>query len=64
MELRSALQALQIAVVVGVTVELILTILLKHELPVVSLLIHTVCIYLMFKYNELFWELVEKYKRR
>jgi hypothetical protein len=63
-ELRTALQALQIAVIVGVTVELILTILLKHELPVVSLLIHTVCTYLMFKHNELFWELVEKYKRR
>jgi EamA domain-containing membrane protein RarD len=64
MEIRNALQALQIAVVVGVTVELILTILLKHELPVVSLLIHTFCTYMMFKHNELFWELVEKYNWR
>jgi EamA domain-containing membrane protein RarD len=63
-EFRTTLHALQIAVVVGVTVELFLTILLKHELPIVSLLIHTFCIYMMLKYNDLFWELVEKFKGR
>jgi hypothetical protein len=64
MERKTMLEALHIAAVVGISIGFVLDVLLLSQLNVISLAVITFSGYMVFKNNELFWEIVEKVKRR
>lgn len=64
MESRTMLEALHIAAVVGVTIGFVMDVVFLSQLNVVTLAVLTFSAFMMFKNNDLFWELVDKAKRK
>jgi hypothetical protein len=64
MEFRTMVQALQIAGLVGVSVGFVMDVVFLAELNVVTLAVIIFVGYMTFTHNDLFWELVDKAKRK
>jgi hypothetical protein len=64
MESRTMLEALHIAVIIGIAVGFVMDVVFLSQLNVVTLAVLTFSAYMLFKNNDLFWELVDKVKRK
>jgi hypothetical protein len=64
MEFRTSIQALTIALAVGGAIRIVLEMVFLRQLNVLSLAVCMVMWFLVLNYNELFREIVTKYKRR
>jgi hypothetical protein len=64
MEFRTSIQALTIALAVGGAIRIVLEMVFLRQLNVLSLAVCMLMWFLVLNYNELFREIVTKYKRR